>query len=514
MSAAEPGRPVDSVQIATLLGDTVVDVADVDPTPRRRGTVAILAVAAAVAFLAAVGAFARGVSAAAANHEALAAWLAQGGDALDFAPIRLSWGWDLVAILGAATGLVCSALAVLAWRNRPRRSFAVAGEILVGATGDGEAYFKRPSDITVEVDGKPVPGDVIPLARGARLRAQRGQVTYLVTRGLLRSGGLAPRPGDRRLAQFAIGSALAHALVVGLFFLVTDDASGYSSDQIANDPLEGYITLKPTEPPREEPTADKGSEGGQSVEQGSAAEMGMSGKQGDRKETREVGKASIKKTRETEQVAKRLPGDVGDAGALGVIRRNRAFSAVTAQADETSGYADRDVFGGWNGAEVAAQEGGFGTGLDGDGPGGGGRHLATIGGNRNLVGPLGPTGQGWKPGTGDPMRRPRPPGDIVVFGTAQVKPGIDKNTIRRYVRQKQSQIAHCYERELLVKPTLSGTVTARWTIDNGGRVLAPSAKGMETVDGCVAGVIGTIQFPAGEMIEVTAYPFHFRPAGT
>jgi hypothetical protein len=511
MSAVEPGRPVDSVQIATLLGDTVVDVTDVDPTPRRGGGVVVFAVAALVSFLAALGAFAHGVAAAAANHEALAEWIAKGNDALDFAAERISWGWDLIAILGAATGVVCAALAVAAFRNRPRRQF----ENMIFATGGGEVIFKKPAGATAELDGAAISTDVLPLARGHRLRVQAGAVTWVVTRHLLRSGGFETRPGDRNVATFAIASALAHALVVGLFALVTDDAMGYSSD---DQPIEGVIvdiSHKPLEDPRQEESNDQGTDNGQAMKQaGSAAEMGQAGKMGDKKATRESGRAEIKKTRENDSVAKRLPGDVGDAGALGVVRRNKAFAAVTGTEDETSGWSDREVFGGWNGHEVAAQRGGFGTGLDGDGTGGGGRHLATIGGNDRRLGPLGPTGQGWKPGTGTPMSRPRRPGDIVVFGTAQVPPGIDKNTIRRYVRQKQSQIAHCYERELLVKPTLSGTVTARWTIDRGGRVLAPSAKGMQTVDSCVAGVIGTIQFPAGEMIEVTAYPFHFRPAGT
>jgi hypothetical protein len=511
----EVGRPVDSVQIATLLEDTVVDVADVDPTPRRRGLLPVLIVASAIAFAAALGAFAHGVRAAAQNKAAERSWVIDGHDILDFRPARMAWGWDFVALFGAATGVACAALAVLTFRARPRRGFVHGGHLLVHASGDGEVVLRRAPGMAVEIDGTVMHGDIAAIGRGARLRARAGAVTFLVTRSVLRQGGVGRASGDRRLVAFAIGSAVGHALLVGLFTLIADDAMAYSSDEIAADFLDTHIRVKAGEPPREEPEKDKGKDGESGVQEGSAAEIGREGKAGTHESERESGKAAVKKTRDTTEVARKLTTEeVRDAGALGVVRSGRAFAAVTGQAELTSGLDDRDVFGGWDGQEIASQYGGFGSGLDGDGPGGGGRLLSTIGGNRYLVGPLGPTGTGYRPGIGDPRRRPRSPGDIIVFGTAQVKPGVDKNTIRRYVRQKQSQIAHCYERELLVHPTLHGTVTARWTIDPNGRVIAPIAKGMETVDSCVVGVLQTIQFPAGETIEVTAYPFHFRPVGS
>jgi hypothetical protein len=106
----------------------------------------------------------------------------------------------------------------------------------------------------------------------------------------------------------------------------------------------------------------------------------------------------------------------------------------------------------------------------------------------------------------------------VSIGNATAVGDLDKNTIRRYVRQKLSQIEYCYQKQLTVKPSLAGTVNTQFTIDGNGRVIASKAAGLGDgeVEGCVAGVIRSIQFPkpaGGGIVNVTSYPFTFRPAG-
>jgi len=165
-------------------------------------------------------------------------------------------------------------------------------------------------------------------------------------------------------------------------------------------------------------------------------------------------------------------------------------------------------------------QGGWGYGISGVGAGGGGTGMGTIGtGRYGTIGHGSGTGTGYGVGSGSGgMRGRRPKQPVVSIGNATAIGDLDKNTIRRYVRQKLNQIEFCYQKQLTVKPTLAGTVVTKWTIDGNGRVLAPTATGMgdRAVEECVASVIATIQFPrpaGGGIVNVTSYPFTFRPAG-
>jgi TonB family protein len=105
----------------------------------------------------------------------------------------------------------------------------------------------------------------------------------------------------------------------------------------------------------------------------------------------------------------------------------------------------------------------------------------------------------------------------VTIGRPRVAGGLDKNIIRRYIRRMLPRIRYCYERQLLVKRHLRGTVYVRFTIDPNGRVLNPVASGVDkAVSTCVAQVIRRLRFPkppGGGLVHVT-YPFQFRPGGS
>jgi hypothetical protein len=171
--------------------------------------------------------------------------------------------------------------------------------------------------------------------------------------------------------------------------------------------------------------------------------------------------------------------------------------------DLPAGLDEEDVRGGWLGDDPGDARG-FGSHP-------GGQLHATIG-----VGPSGPGAYGGPPGVGPgllPGRRPRP---AFVIGTPTVPEGIDRNLIRRYVRQKHAQLTHCYERELAVRPALAGTATTSFSIDAGGRVIAARAAGLgaPAVERCVEEVLRSIQFPAGGgLVNVTSYPFTFQRVG-
>jgi hypothetical protein len=210
--------------------------------------------------------------------------------------------------------------------------------------------------------------------------------------------------------------------------------------------------------------------------------------------------------------------EVGDCAGGGVsfvsgpspVVEGGAFASLTGAADFSSGLDDRDVYGGLLGNEVGEMQGGFGFGRSGTGPGGGGTGWGTIG-----TGRYGTIGHGSGTGSGN-MRGRSASVPQVAIGNASATGDLDKNIIRRYIRRKLPQVRYCYEKQLLLKPSLAGKVDVQFVIDAAGTVSSASATGMDPeVSSCIGGAIKSIQFPrpkGGGVVKVT-YPFSFRPAG-
>jgi hypothetical protein len=140
--------------------------------------------------------------------------------------------------------------------------------------------------------------------------------------------------------------------------------------------------------------------------------------------------------------------------------------------------------------------GGFGYGQDG----GGGTGWGTIG-----------TGNGTGYGIGGANTNV----PAVKIGTPSTVGSLDKAIIRRYIKRNIQKIQYCYEKELLAKPDLAGTVKAEFFITPDGYVDSSTASGMDDeVASCVAQVIQVIEFPkpkGGGGVQVN-YPFIFRSA--
>ena len=211
------------------------------------------------------------------------------------------------------------------------------------------------------------------------------------------------------------------------------------------------------------------------------------------------------------------PGDV--AGILGVLGTTEggAFASLTGTGDISSGFDDKDIYGGLLGNEVGEMQGGFGYGISGTGPGQGGTGWGTIGtGRYGTIGHGSGTGSGYGVGSGRSGMGNRI-GKVpdVRIGSADATGSLDKNIIRRYIRRKLPAIRYCYEKQLLVKPKLAGTVKASFVISEAGNVVVSSADGMDDdVSSCIATAIKTMEFPkpkGGGIVKVN-YPFTFRPA--
>jgi hypothetical protein len=104
---------------------------------------------------------------------------------------------------------------------------------------------------------------------------------------------------------------------------------------------------------------------------------------------------------------------------------------------------------------------------------------------------------------------------VATDGALNANGDLDKATIRQYVRRNLNKIQYCYEKMLLAKPTLKGTVMVQFFITPNGSVASAAGSGVDpSVSSCVAEVIKGIEFPkpkGGGGVQVN-YPFSFRPA--
>ncbi len=203
-----------------------------------------------------------------------------------------------------------------------------------------------------------------------------------------------------------------------------------------------------------------------------------------------------------------------NSGGLGAtaLQQGGAFASITGSDD--GGFDDSNIYGGLLGNE--AGETGYGFGRSGFGPGGG-TGWGTIGtGRYGTIGHGSGTGSGYGVGSGrGGMRGRSSPVPTVSIGQPNTQGDLDKAIIRRYIKRNIQKIQYCYEKQLLVKPGLSGTVSTQFFIAPDGKVPSATGSGVDPeVANCVAGVIKAIEFPkpkGGGGVQVN-YPFTFRPA--
>ena len=169
-----------------------------------------------------------------------------------------------------------------------------------------------------------------------------------------------------------------------------------------------------------------------------------------------------------------------------------AFASLTGTGDVSSGFDDTNIYGGLLGNEAGSASGGTGSGGIGWGTIGTGRYGTLGHGAGTIAAPS------------------------VVVGQPSSQGELDKAIIRRFVKRHIQSIQYCYEKQLLVKPDIKGTIHTQFYIDPSGNVTKSSGSGFDPdVAQCVARVLQSIEFPkpkGGGGVQVY-YPFTFRPGG-
>lgn len=536
-----------AVEIAALLADSVVEVKHLASTRGGRvtgATRALLAAGGALLLLSAF-AFAAGVERAAANKHALERWVdVEQKPIVDFRPARLSLAYDWMAFGGGLAGLLLvTAGALRARRERVSPTFrigraagvdfptdAVDAEsfALVEPRGDEFVLRVAPGMSAERVAGgarEPLSAAETIIASGARYRVAAGEQSFLV------SSVPAPRrqpvplfaSWERSVLAFAGASLVAHLGLVALLDTMAPDGRALNDDDIAGEGRLTRIMSRPAEDARAE--REPGGDSANSTAGTESARMpGVEGAMGSKESKNPDGRFRMKKNGETPQLARaEAIRQAQHAGILGVFAANpQVFASLQGTADFSSGFDDTDIIGGLVGSEAREMAGGWGFGITGVGPGGGCDRApcGIIGAGRfGLIGHAGTGGPGFgTPGAGGPLhRKPAFAGPKVAIGNSSSVGELDPNTIRRYIRRRLPAIRHCYERRLVTRQGLAGTVVTQFQISPMGVVQGARAAGMGDgdVESCVAEAVRAIQFPrpkGGGMVNVR-YPFIFQPAG-
>jgi pSer/pThr/pTyr-binding forkhead associated (FHA) protein len=537
-----------AIEVAAMLADSVVAVKHItDPRGGKVSGGTYLSFVGGIALLVmAMAAFAHGVSVSKQNKEDLERFTeVEKRPAVDFRPIRLSPAWDAMAFLGLGGGLILLTLGtarLLEERKTPYFRIGTAPEVefpteavpvasfpLVAPQGNDFVFSWAPGMRgELMLDGKVTPLEQLPqtgpIPHKARIRVEVGGNTFLVSSvpAPKKQTGTLLATLDTIILAYFLGSAAVHIGFWGLLRAIPQAPSSLALDVLSSDGRLNRVQVKPQEDPKQEEDKQVDKDDGQQSGGTGTKQALDEGKMGKKDSTRQAGQYAIKNQGVDPQLAKaQRIENAQKAGVLGVIRANQGsvFASITGTGDFSSGIDDRDVQGGLYGNEVGEMQGGYGFGMTGVGPGGGGTGMGTIGtGRYGTMGHGSGTGTGYGVGSGKGGMRGRQASlPKVNIGNATATGDLDKNIIRRYIRQKLPQIEYCYQKQLTVKPDLAGTITTQFTINGNGAVISVKGSGMgnRDVEGCVEEAIRSIQFPkptGGGFVNVT-YPFTFRSQG-
>jgi hypothetical protein len=554
-----------AIEVATMLGDSVVDVKHcMDPHSGKitSRTWALLATGAFCVLVSAIS-FYVSVSNAAYNKAGLQYWTEVAHKpAHAYRAHIMSTGYDWLAFGGFALGLVAIIGALLRIRDERKSPYYRIGTArgveqpvegaptedfpLVAPHGD-EFVFNFARNMTGEtiIDNRATPfaelvanGSArpstslpgafeLPLALHPRIRAKVGQTSFVVS--------AVPKPRRHTTPLFAgvqsrtvgyfVGSLGVHLGIVLLLAQIPPEAGGASFDIAQSEMTYVRVDGKMNEDPvPEEPEEIADGTGGESS---AAGRMALAeGTAGTDKTSRTDGHIRIENKNIDPQLARiQAINEARNAGVLGsvALQTGDVFASLTEQGNLSSGFDAVNAYGAMYGAD-GESFGNFGYGRSGFGAGGGcdgtkgpcGGIIGTDGYGRIGLGKFGNSGWNTRDG-GPPGSRRHPPGvPNPVIGRPETGGGLDKEIIRRHIKRNIEKIKYCYEKQLLAHPGLDGTVSVQFFIAPNGTVTSSVGSGMNTeAANCIADVVSNIQFPKptdGGGVQVK-YPFTFHPVG-
>jgi hypothetical protein len=541
-----------AVEVAAMLGDSVVGVKHcIDPKGGKVSstTYAMYAIG-AVTLVAALFAFYMGVDNAAYNKSKLEYEMQVLKKPFSAHRDRfLPVGYDVICFGGLLVSLITMTSAISRARKEkespwvrigtapgvefPTESSPSPDFALVAPHGDDFTFnFGHGMEGEMVVNGQSTSlselaaqgrTSISPIPANSKIRVRTGKTTFIVSS--------VPRPRRHAAPLFAVdsgftmslgGTTAAFAIIMFLIMQVPVEDSSTNIDLAALEDTSTRTNSSAQDDPPPPPEEDKPDDG-KDESGGTGTAMALDeGKMGKKDSDRAEGQYKMQKNQEDPQLARQQAIEQArTAGILGntALTQGGAFASLTGTGDISSGFDDSNIYGGLLGNEAGEMNGGFGFGRSGFGPGGGGTGWGTIGtGRYGTIGHGSGTGSGYGVGGGRGGMRGRTAAvPTVSIGQPNAQGDLDKAIIRRYIKRNIQKITYCYEKQLLAKPGLSGTVQTQFFISPNGNVTASNGSGVDPeVANCVADVIHGIEFPkpkGGGGVQVN-YPFTFRPAGS
>jgi hypothetical protein len=376
-------------------------------------------------------------------------------------------------------------------------------------------------------------GFVINLAPAMRERAERSASRIRIPCGevVFDISAAAPpppvprswlRPGWSEDARVTGAVALGMLLLLLLVRAVPSDPHALSLDDVGKDVRFDPTTVIPrvlAEP--QLPQEGRGPAGG-----GGGPKVATSGPTGTAGTPRSRPADARRATRgpATRQDARQVEAEIRANTILSLLDGPH-IASVDAVFDNTRALGDheKDVFGHMVGTEIADAWGMHGLAARGTGPGGADTGKPMIGGPGGLrtigLGHGGPNDVGLNDRGVGRLGHRAPVGPNVIPSLASVRGGLDKEIVRRIVRQHLNEVRYCYGEALARKPTLAGRVVTQFTIASSGKVLVSvlqsSTLGAPAVESCIVTATRRWLYPqplGGGIVTVT-YPFQLAPAG-
>lgn len=437
-----------------------------------------------------------------------------------------------ILVAGGAAALALAAIAFLCAYAGVRGSRALDVAVAVALAGGSWALLRgldRRADrapsryvtpwgrtlVHADASGRWMVGDRA-LARGERTTAEIERTIFFVASVPAPRRHLPAPTFDWRRELYLGGVALAASAFLFVLYSVPPEPRALALDLLHDNHFARFVIMAPEEPPP--PPMPGASTSGSP----GAASAGKSGRTGKPNAQSRNGSIKLPGPVSREKVLAMARDQARNAGIMPMMMQGSHVGVLFGRDNPLGDGADQILLGLQS---VELHDGwGTGTSLVGDGPGGDGDKPNTIG-----VGPLGTVGfcPNCKPGdksyvrsapVGDLKHRakaPDPVPGIVTIKCGENASCLDKEIVRRIIRQHRNEVRFCYERGLAIKPELNGRVVTMFTIANNGRVLgssvAESSLGDRDVEQCIAQAVRRWEFPSTQQMTMVSYPFVLAP---
>lgn len=358
------------------------------------------------------------------------------------------------------------------------------------------------------------------LPEGGQLRLQHEGCTFLLRSVARPRHYPAPLRFDWRTQAYTGGVLAAAASMLAIMFAVPPDPHSLALDAFSNDQLVRFMVKPPEQKDELAPWLKQELQQKQERAGGKAAK-GTSGKMG-KPEAQVKPRAAYAVAGPKNNPDPKMKADLARAaaskmGVLGILSGGSLAALNSVMKSEALGRDAVDAMANLDGADYTDAYGNGGVGLVGVGPGADGRGDGTIG-----LGNIGTVGRnGGQPGYGRPGvakladHRAKTPEWSV--GQPQVLGSLDKELIRRVIRQHMNEVKYCYERELTRDSSLNGRVVVKFAIGGMGQVMTSAIESSTLAnhngEQCIADAVRRWQFskPQGGVV-IVSYPFQLRPA--